>query len=332
MSCTRRRPSLLASVVTTLVFVSVLNPSACAYRARSTQIGPPTRAQLNELWDASAAPGRRDLFYGSGGRALAPRQGARFTYVETDDSGASPGYTVRDANGREWDVKLGPEAPVEVVVSRLVWAAGFHQLPAYYLAHWTLADGPKPGPQQAGRFRPKLPGVKFIDRWAWHENPFVGTQELRGLFVVMVILNNWDLKTSQNALYEVRSGAHTQRRYAVVDVGASLGGTRWFFPGSKGDVDDYERESLIAGVRNGRVQFHYRGAWREPVLDNNITVADVRWACGLLARLSDKQLRDAFRAGGYDPRLASRFIRVVRARIREGLRLSSDSGDPRTLS
>lgn len=311
-----------ARVFALLVFCSIVTGSACAYRARSTQPKAPSKAQLSELWDATAVGQRRDLFNGPGGAASAP-VGSRFIHIETDTKGASPGYKVRDDRGRIWDVKLGPEAPVEVVVSRLLWAAGFHQLPAYFLGRWTLEGGPRPGPQAAGRFRPMLRELRPIDRWAWHENPFVGTRELRGLFVLMVVVNNWDLKTSQNSVFERRGGPRVKREYMVVDVGASLGGTRWFFPGSKGDLEDYERQPMIAGVRDGIVQFHYRGAWREPWLDNTITVADVQWACGLLHQLTDKRLADAFRAGGYDARLTARFVRIVRARVGEGLQLSS---------
>ena len=47
----------------------------------------------------------------------------------------------------------------------------------------------------------------------------------------------------------------------------------------------------------------------------------MRWICGLLNRLSDRQWRDAFRAGGYDEQTAGRFIRTMKARISEGLAL-----------
>jgi hypothetical protein len=212
---------------------------------------------------------------------------------------------------------------VEVVVSRLVWAVGFHQPPTYYVPHWTLDGGPRSGPQAGGRFRPKLPALHRVDRWAWHENPFVGTRELRGLFVLMVILNNWDLKTSQNVVYETRSGEGGQRQYVVQDLGASFGRTRWFLPGSKGNPDDYAAEPMISAVHDGMVRFHYRGAWREPSLNDHISVDDVHWICGLLERLTDRQLTDAFRAGGYDAPVASRFIRALRARVQEGSRLPS---------
>ena len=42
----------------------------------------------------------------------------------------------------------------------------------------------------------------------------------------------------------------------------------------------------------------------------------------LAGRLSDKQLSDAFRAGGYQPDLAARFIARMKQKIGEGLALS----------
>ena len=46
-----------------------------------------------------------------------------------------------------------------------------------------------------------------------------------------------------------------------------------------------------------------------------ITVDDVQWAGTLLARLTDRQWHDAFRAGGYPTDVADRFIRKIRLNI-----------------
>ena len=42
------------------------------------------------------------------------------------------------------------------------------------------------------------------------------------------------------------------------------------------------------------------------------------WACSLLGRLSDKQLADAFRAGGFKPDDAKRFIIAIKAKAQQG--------------
>jgi hypothetical protein len=39
--------------------------------------------------------------------------------------------------------------------------------------------------------------------------------------------------------------------------------------------------------------------------------------------LSDAQWRDAFRAGGFEPAVADRFIRRLKAKIDEGLKLTA---------
>jgi len=44
-------------------------------------------------------------------------------------------------------------------------------------------------------------------------------------------------------------------------------------------------------------------------------VDEVRWAGTLLARLTDRQWHDAFRAGGYPTDVADRFIRKIRSNI-----------------
>ena len=51
------------------------------------------------------------------------------------------------------------------------------------------------------------------------------------------------------------------------------------------------------------------------------------WASALLGRLSDKQWNDAFRAGGYEPAVANRFIKVLKAKIRQGKALTTRVAD-----
>ena len=306
------------------VAVLLCSMPACALRARSTLTeGSPT-PQMSELWVEADAG--RDLFWGPGGQDAAPDAQAVFQFVARDVTGKSPGYDVRDAQGRLWSVKLGPEAQSEVVVSRLLWAAGYFQPATYYLPSWTLAGTSDPNPQPPGRFRLDADGEMSVGRWSWSANPFVGSAPLRGLFVLMVMVNNWDLKTQQNPLYELTGGSEGPlRRYAVRDLGASLGGTRWFFPGSKSNISDFEREGFVESVRGGQVQFHYRGAWREPHLKHGVTPADVRWISQRLSRLSAAQWSDAFRAAGYSETDAQRYVVRLRQKVDEGLDVAGGS-------
>jgi hypothetical protein len=52
---------------------------------------------------------------------------------------------------------------------------------------------------------------------------------------------------------------------------------------------------------------------------DTIEPADVRWASERMERLTDAQLRDAFRAGNYAPEIADRYIRRIRQKTDDGL-------------
>lgn len=281
-----------------------------------------TPATMAELWQQPADMERRDLLNGPGGAGLAPNPAGRFDMLEEDKKGFSPGYDVRDDRGRVWSVKLGPEARTEVVVSRLLWAVGYRQPDVYYVRAWRLTDKGKVTPQPAGRFRLERPDREKVGEWSWRNNPFIGTREFSGLFTMMVLVNNWDVKTSQNALYRVPATGNSPRHWYVVrDVGASLGKTNWFFPGNRDDLEAFEREPFIKAVAGNRVTFHYKGAWLEPQLHAIVTPDDVVWICELLSQLSNRQWLDAFRAGGYSDEEATRYVRRLRQKIDEGLQL-----------
>src|SRR5262245_26841386 len=102
-----------------IVFVSLV--AACVPPPRPlTQTSGPV--DLSELWRNPVDLEKRDLFYGEGGAALAPRPQTQFVYVRDDKGGFSPGFDATGPNGSKWSVKLGPEAQTEVVSSRIVWA------------------------------------------------------------------------------------------------------------------------------------------------------------------------------------------------------------------
>src|SRR2546430_11173743 len=65
-----------------------------------------------------------DLFDGPGGKSGRPDL-RRLRLIKSEEGGYSPKYRVRDAQGREWVAKLGPEAQSETAAVRLVWAAGY---------------------------------------------------------------------------------------------------------------------------------------------------------------------------------------------------------------
>jgi hypothetical protein len=293
-----------------------LAAGACALHARPA-VAP---SKMAELWQQPTDIERRDLRYGYGGAPLAPDPRDRYELLDLDEKGFSRGYDVRDSRGRLWSVKLGPEARTEVVVSRLVWAAGYRQPAIHYLPRWTLSNKGKLTTEGPARFR--LEQFEKTGEWSWRENPFIGTRPFAGLFALMVMVNNWDVKTSQNAIYRISENGDAPRQwYVVKDLGASLGKTNWFLAGNRDDVDAFEKEPFIHSVEGNRVRFHYKGAWLEPQLPKSITPGDVVWTCELLSQLSSRQWLDAFRAGGYPDGEAHRYIRRLRQKIDDGLRL-----------
>jgi hypothetical protein len=280
-------------------------------------------ARSAELWEEPVDLERRDLFHGPGGPGNAPRADDVFQMLALKSTGTQPGYDVKDPGGREWGVKLGVEARVETTVSRIVWAVGYHQPFVYYVPRWTLSRDGKDSVHSAARFRLDSPSHRKTSEWSWRSNPFVGTRALNGLFVLMVLVNNGDLKTAQNSMYEVHEPGQEKRTwYMVRDLGASLGKPVWGNFGTKDDPDGFEQVKFIERVEGNRVRFDFADGWIEPHLQTSVTPDDVRWVCQLLSRLSPAQWHDAFRAGGFSEAEAARYIRRLQAKIAEGLKVS----------
>jgi hypothetical protein len=298
----------------------------CTPQLRPTQ--PPATVQIDELWERPDDLETRDVFYGPWGADNAPVAGATYQFVKSKTTGVNPGMTVRDGQRRKWRVKQashdpdrGDEGPVEVVLSRVLSAVGYHQPPVYYLSSFTLQDTFGRRTEPGGRFRLDHPQVKDLGSWSWQQNPFVGTRPYQGLLVILLMFNSSDLKNSNNTLYEFRGETGAERRFVVRDIGMALGNTGRFSP-KRGDVELFEREPFIDSIDGDRVTFNYRG-WHQELLRQRITTADVRWAADLLGRLSGRQWRDAFRAGGYEPQVAQRFIQRLLAKIDQGRAIGS---------
>jgi hypothetical protein len=242
-----------------------------------------------------------------------------YTLVGLKTHGINPGVVVTDPSGREWNVKqharnnAGAEGPVEVVLSRVLSAVGYHQPPVYFVDSFTVtaSDGSRTLP--GGRFRLRDPSLHELDSWSWQSNAFVGTRPYRGLLVILLLFNSTDLKDSNNTLYRVSPGAASSHWYVVRDLGAALGETGRFAPRGN-DPILFEESPFILGVQKGFVEFANRSKYQN-LFQRQITTDDVAWAGQLLARLSLRQWRDAFRAGGYSSDDAERFLRKIRANI-----------------
>lgn len=276
------------------------------------------KANMAELWEDPGNVTSRDLLYGRGGKALVPSPNTPFEFKGIDAVGYSTGYDIIDPQGRKWDVKTGDEGQTEVVSSRILWAAGYRQPIVYFVPEWTLENGPVAKPKP-GRFRYGH-DHKSAGDWSWIENPFFGTREFKGLVVTNLLLNNWDIKTTNNRIFDMVDGFTPSRWFVAQDIGASLGKTAWPV-GNRNNIADFESQHFVLGVEHGRVQFDYQARHRE--LLENIAPDDVVWICRILDKISDPQWADAFRAGGYPTATGDRYIRKLKSKIQEGLALTA---------
>lgn len=315
--------------VTSAVVAIALGAAACGGAiAIKPPEHPPSSDEIRQLW---VDPGRepRDLFWGIGGQKYAPKPDAVYKMKERDTTGFSTKYEVEDPDGVEWSAKLGPEAQTEVVLSRILWGLGYHQQPIYYLPSWTIErDGTKSKESEA-RFRPKVKEFERLDEyWWWQQNPFVGTRELNGLLVALLMFNSTDLKNDNNSLYKFKEPVEGAKTWFVVrDLGAALGETGKMYP-NRNCLECFEQHGFITAVRDGHVEFDYVGRHEE--LLSMIRPADVRWAAERLQTLTDKQWHDAFRAANYAEGDADRFIRKLKEKIDDGLALRARPVDQAT--
>jgi hypothetical protein len=295
---------------------------------RAAQAG--ATAPLEQLWNEPTDLERRNLLWGAADPSQAPSKDVEFKVQKEDETGYSNGFDVVGPDGREWDIKLGKEAQTEVVVSRILWALGYHQPALYYMTGWKLA-GEWEGEGEPARFRLQS-GYESEGEWAWLDNPFEGARAFHGLIAINLLLSNWDFKTSNNRIYRVETSSGPARRYVVQDLGASFGKPRLarsnkllaLLPGNvatRNDIDDFENTTLIRRIRGSEITLDYRGP-RGEILET-MNIADVVWACELMNRLHDAQLDDAFKAAEYEPEIRARFIKKIRAKIQEGLALRS---------
>ena len=293
----------------------------------------PLRSECAVLWRDPGDISARDLAAGPGQPPQPP-----FQFTEEHDTGSQPCVSVRDASGREWRVKWGHEVRTETFGTRLAWALGYFAEQTHFIPEGEIHGARDLRRARVcidderrfteGRFELSEAGVaKHFDAhsWAWNDNPFVGTRELNGLKILMMLVSNWDNKDvrdvargSNTAIFEHRlSDGTIEARYLIIDWGASLGAWgsnvvqrgRW-------DARAYaeQSESFITGVDGDNVQFGYQGQ-RTADLTEHITRDDVRWFYRLAGQLSDEQLRDGFLASGATPDEAGYFTAALRARI-----------------
>ena len=261
------------------------------------------------LWRAPEDIESRNLSIGAGGEEMKPDL-SKVTFVEVKEGGWSTKYRVLDGKGNEWVAKLSKEAQPETAANRLLWAIGYETEIAHLVPELNIIGK---GTFKNVKLEARPKDVKRTDFWAWANNPFVGKPEFQGLKIMMVFINNWDMKDDNNAILATKGDTNSERRFIVSDLGATFGKTGGVISRSRNKPSDYAKAEFIKGVNGNRIDFHYGG--KNGKVFDDITVTDAKWLAGLLSRLSDEQIKDAFRAGNYAPDEVELLAQTVRKRI-----------------
>ncbi|HVQ38792.1 MAG TPA: hypothetical protein VMS31_14740, partial [Pyrinomonadaceae bacterium] len=161
-------------------------------------------------------------------------------------------------------------------------------------------------------------GEKRLKEWTWEQNPFVGTRSFQGLKLMMLLLENWDIKDSNNEI--IQTQGTNKLRYVISDLGATFGKTGglpvlWTITRSRNNPEDYEKARFVEGVEGEFLKFRYEG--KKKSIFDDITVAQARWLAGWLSRLSRSQIRDAFRAANYSSDEVATLTDAVLDRIEQ---------------
>lgn len=262
------------------------------------------------MWRAPENIEQRNLLLGAGGEEMKPDV-SRITYIEDKTGGYSKKYRVQDAKGNEWIAKIGKEAQSDTAANRLLWALGYETEIAYLIPKARIEGK---GDFENVRLEARPKNVKRTGNWMWENNPFMDKPEFKALKILMVMINNWDMKDDNNEILAMRGDTtgEGELRYIISDLGGSFGKTGGFFSRTRNEPEDYQKSDFIKEVNGNVIDFNYGG--KNQKLFENLTVADAQWLANWLKRLSDEQIKDAFRAANYTPEEVDTLAAAFRAR------------------
>ncbi len=276
-----------------------------AKKEKKTPTGTPV------FWTEPTDISSRNLLLGAGGEAMKPDI-SKLTFIEEKTGGYSKKYRVRDAKGNEWIAKLSKESQPDTAANRLLWALGYPTEIAYLVPKATIEGK---GEFENVRLEARPKDVDRVGNWMWENNPFQNTPEYRGLKILMIMINNWDMKDDNNEILAMRNPTtgEAELRYIISDLGGSFGKTGGFFSRSRNEPNDFAKAEFIKAVKGDVIDFNYGG--KNQKLFSGITVADARWLSNLFKGLSDEQIKDAFRSANYTPEEVDLLTAALKSRI-----------------
>jgi hypothetical protein len=303
----------ISSCLLLVFFTALLHIPAQAQKGRPAAALPGSSSLKEVMWEPTNI-GARDLFFGPGRRDGQPDL-SRVTFIKEEKGGHNKKYRIKDADGNVWVAKLGREARPETAAVRLLWALGYKTEINYLVPSITI---PGKGTFRNVRVEARPANIEREGEWKWRSNPFLGTRELQGLKIMMVLMTNWDVLDLQNKILQTNG----ERHYIVSDLGATFGklGNNnlpviYRLGRKTGSPKHFSRTQLVRRVKGNIVELSYKGKNRGIFKD--ITVGDARWLADLLLQLRDDQIRDAFRAASYSPAEIDTYLRTIRSKIAE---------------
>ncbi len=321
----------IAPLVVVIVALGLISSVAAQKQKKAVQPGKAL------IWADPGAVERMDFVGGVGGQANAPRP--PFTFIEESLSGTNPKVRVRDAKGAEWTAKFGTEVNAETFATRIAWAAGYFVEPAYFVASGKIEnlgaiDRAKKHIRPDGSFvearfeMRREKGVKKLDEeqsWSWIQNPFVGSKELSGLKVIMMLVSNWDNKDvrdvkrgSNTAIFQTPTDGGMEDRFLITDWGGSMGKWGGFISREKWDCNGFrgQTKDFVKGAKGDLIEFGYSGQHSTGFKDN-IKASDVKWVMQYVGRITDNQLRAGLQASGASAQEVECFTQSLRDRINQ---------------
>lgn len=298
--------------VLTLILVLIMSSTFAAAQRKNSKTSKSVPQAV--IWKPVKIS-QRDTFWGPGGRAMYPNL-KKITFIKKEKGGNNLKYRIKDGSGRIWVAKIADESQPETAAVRLLWAIGYPTEINYLVPSMTI---PGKGTYRNVRLEARPANFDRQGRWSWLDNPFSNTKELQGLKIMMALINNWDLKDDNNVI--IQTGG--ERQFMISDLGSAFGKFAPIsapilnrFGRSVNNPEHYVKSEFVKGIEeDGNLDMAYKGNFRS--LFDDIKPEHGRWLAGILNQLSDKQIREAFRAANYSPAEVNMLSKAVRKKIRE---------------
>jgi hypothetical protein len=161
----------------------------------------------------------------------------------------------------------------------------------------------------------------------------VGSRELNGLKIVMMLASNWDAKDSRDGPGESNNGtvrpvtaATSPAWYAVTDWGASFGRSGGYFRRDRWDWNAYRSQTrdFVRLTGDGSLTWGFKGKHARDIT-TGVGIEDVRWLVTHLSRVTDEGLEAGLTASGASVAVAREYTRLIRARINQLERIAESS-------